>query len=84
MRHLFVLIALVAALASTSAFAADLTAKGSIKSMDSTKCTVTLADGKSYQFAPKCDFTKLKASEAVVITYSVKGAINEASKVAAA
>jgi len=83
MRHLLVSAALVAALTGSSAMAADLTAKGNIKSIDSTKCTITLADGKVYQFAPKCDFSKLKANESVVITYTVKGSVNDASKVAA-
>jgi len=84
MRHLLALAALVATLSGTSAMAADLTAKGNIKSMDSAKCSITLADGKVYQFAPKCDFSKLKANENVTITYAVKGSVNEASKVAAA
>ncbi len=84
MRHLLVSAALVAALGSSSVMAADLTAKGSIKSMDTTKCTITLADGKVYQFAPKCDFSKLKENENVVITYVVKGDVNDASKVVAA
>ena len=84
MRHLLVSAALTAAIVSSSALAADLTATGKIKSMDSTKCTITLADGKAYQFAPKCDFSKLKVDENVAITYAVKGSVNEASKVAAA
>ncbi|MGN6486868.1 MAG: DUF1344 domain-containing protein [Devosia sp.] len=83
MHRLLVSTALVLALVGAPALAADLTAKGSIKSMDTAKCTVTLADGKVYQFPAKCDFTKLKANENVVITYTVKGAVNEATKIAA-
>ena len=70
--------------AASSAMAADLTATGSIKALDAKACTVTLADNKVYQFPAKCDFSKLKASENVVITYTVKGAANAASKIAAA
>jgi len=83
MRHLLVSAAPAATLASSSSIAADLTAKGNIKSMDNAKCTITLADGKVYQFAPRCDVSKLKANESVVITYTVTGSVNNASKVAA-
>ena len=44
---------------------------------------VTLADKAVYQFAAKCDFSKLKAGEKVAITYAVKGKVNEASAITA-
>jgi Cu/Ag efflux protein CusF len=77
--------ALIAAslVASTAAFAADQTATGAITSMDAKECTVTL--GKTvYQFAPKCDFSKLKAGEKVTITYTVASGKDMASKIVAA
>lgn len=81
MRKVLLSVALLTALASTSALAADSEAKGAIKSMDPAKCTLTLADGKVYQFPAKCDFSALKANENVTITYTMKGDVNEASKV---
>lgn len=84
MRHILIATAFVGSLLATSAMAADLTDKGAIKTMDAKKCTITLADNKVFQFADKCDFSKLKAAESVVITYVVKGTVNNASKVAAA
>lgn len=77
-------IALMSVLLASTAMAAGLTATGSIKSMDSKKCIVTLNDKSVYQFPAKCDFTKLKPNEAVVITYVTKGKLNQASKIAAA
>ena len=68
---------------SAQAFAADSTATGAIKALDPTKCTVTLADGKVYQFAAKCDFSKLKVGDKVTITFTTKGTENDASKVTA-
>ena len=84
MRYTLIAATLAVAVLSSQAMAADMTAKGKIKSMDSTKCSITLVDGKVYQFAPKCDFSKLKANESVAITYTVKGKFNVATKVAAA
>jgi len=84
MRHILIATALVGSVLASSAMAADLTDKGAIKAMDAKKCTITLADNKVFQFADKCDFSKLKASENVTITYTVKGIVNNASKVVAA
>ena len=70
--------------ASSVAMAADTTATGAIKSLDAKACTVTLADAKVYQFAAKCDFTKLTVGEKVTITYTTKGTTEEASMIAAA
>ena len=84
MRKIIVAAAILAAFATSGVMAADLTAKGAVKSMDAAKCTVTLADGHTYQFAPKCDFSKLKANENVTITYTMKGTTYEATKVESA
>ena len=84
MRHILIATVLVGSVLASSAMAADVTDKGAIKSMDAKKCTITLADSKVFQFADKCDFAKLKAGENVTITYTVKGTVNNASKVAAA
>ncbi|KKB80211.1 hypothetical protein VW35_07270 [Devosia soli] len=83
MLKLFGTAALATAIAMSGAIAADMTATGTIKTMDATKCTVELSDGHTYQFAPKCDFSKLKANEKVTITHTMKGTTYEASKVTA-
>ncbi len=73
----------VSLVASTAAFAADQTATGAITSLDAKACTVTL--GKTvYQFAEKCDFSKLKTGEKVTITYTVANNKDVASKIVAA
>lgn len=84
MRKFLIPLMLVASVgASSMALAADTTAHGTIQSMDAKTCTVTLADKAVYQFAAKCDFSKLKAGEKVAITYAVKGKVNEASAITA-
>lgn len=81
MRKVLLAAAIATSVLSAPAFAADTTATGAIKALDAAKCTITLADGKVYQFAAKCDFSKLKAGDKVVITYVTKGTENDASKV---
>ena len=84
MRKFLIPLLLVASVGVSSvALAAPSTAKGAIQSMDSKACTVTLADKAVYQFAPKCDFTKLKAGENVAITYTLNGKVNQAATIAA-
>jgi hypothetical protein len=85
MHKLALAIALAAAFAAPAAMAATATtANGAIKSMDATACTVTLDSGAVYKFAPKCDFSKLKVGEKVVVTFTAKGAENDATAIAAA
>ncbi|CAN7227211.1 hypothetical protein ASC89_12460 [Devosia sp. Root413D1] len=84
MRKFLVPLMLVASIgASSMALAAPSTAHGAIQSMDGKACTVTLADKSVYQFAPKCDFSKLKAGEKVAITYTLNGKVNQASAITA-
>ena len=84
MRKFLIPLMLVASVgASTMAFAAGSTAHGTIQSMDAKACTVTLADKAVYQFAAKCDFSKLKAGEKVAITYTVNGKVNDATAITA-
>lgn len=84
MRKFLVSLILVASVgASSAAFAAASTAHGAIQSMDAKACTVTLADKSVYQFAPKCDFSKLKVGENVAITWTANGKVNQASAITA-
>lgn len=70
--------------ASSVAMAADQTTTGMVKSVDAKACTVTLDSAKVYQFAAKCDFSRLTVGEKVTITYTMKGTTGEASKIEAA
>ena len=84
MRNFLIPLMLVASVGVSSvALAAPSVAHGAIQSMDSKACTVTLADKAVYQFAPKCDFTKLKVGENVAITWTLNGKVNQASAIAA-
>ena len=84
MRKFLIPVMLIASVgASSVALAAPSIAHGSIRSLDSKACTVTLADKAVFQFAPKCDFSKLKAGENVAITYTVNGKVNQATAIAA-
>lgn len=85
MRKFLIPLLLVASVgASSVALAAPSTAHGSIRSLDGKACTVTLSDKYVYQFAPKCDFTKLKAGEKVAITFSISGKLRKATAISAA
>jgi hypothetical protein len=85
MRKFLIPLMLVASVgASSVALAAPSIAHGSIRSMDSKACTVTLGDKAVYQFAPKCDFSKLKAGEKVAITYTISGKLKKATAITAA
>ncbi len=86
MRNIVLPLLLIASLgASSVAMAASpTTTKGVLQAMDAKTCTVTLADKSIYQFAPKCDFSKLKAGEKVAVTWTLNGKINQASAIVAA
>ena len=85
MRKFLIPLMLVASVgvSSMALAATPSTAHGAIQSMDSKACTVTLADKAVYQFAPKCDFAKLKVGENVAITWTLNGKVNQASAIAA-
>lgn len=86
MRNSILSLLVVASLgASSVAMAAtDLTATGMIKAIDAKACTVTLDNKAVYQFAAKCDFSKLTVGEKVTVSYTVKGKVDEATKIVAA
>ncbi len=65
-----------------AAFAA--TETNMIKSVDTAKHTVTLDDGKVFEFKAGHDLSKLKAGEKVTVTYEKKGAMYEARDIVAA
>jgi hypothetical protein len=68
--------------ASTLAFAA--TDTGAIKTIDATKPSITLADGKLYLLAKTFKVADLKVGEKVTVTYDVKGSDMVATAVVAA
>lgn len=85
MRKYLLPLLLVASLgASSVAMAASETATGTIKALDAKACTVTLDNKTVYQFAAKCDFSKLLVGEKVTITFEKKGTVDDASKIEAA
>ena len=61
------------ALAVPALAAATTTSKGAIKGLDSTACTVTLADNTTYQFGKHCNFAKLKVGEQIAIVWKQAG-----------
>lgn len=69
----------LAMIAATGAYAAQ--ARGTIKSMDMSNNTVTLADGQVYDLPEAYDMGKLKANERVVVTYTDKVGKHMASKI---
>ncbi|MGO4833369.1 DUF1344 domain-containing protein [Rhizobiaceae sp. 2RAB30] len=69
----------LAMISATGAYAA--TARGTIKSMDMSADTVTLADGQVYELPDGYDMGKLKANEKVVVTYTDKAGKHMASKI---
>jgi Protein of unknown function (DUF1344) len=85
MHNVILPIAVLASLAAASmAMAATPTVtNGIIKSLDSKACTVTLADEVTYQFAPKCDFSKMSAGEKVAVTWTLNGKVNQATAIVA-
>lgn len=86
MRKLIVPFLIVASLGATSVAmaATPTTTNGAIKSLDAKACTVTLDNKTMYQFAPKCDFSKLSVGEKVAITWELQSGKYMASKIAAA
>lgn len=84
MRKFLIPLILVASVgASSLALAAPTTTEGTIKAMDAKACTVTLNNNDVYQFAPKCDFAKLKVGEKVGISWTMTGKVYEASAIKA-
>ncbi|MEX6506902.1 DUF1344 domain-containing protein [Jiella sp. M17.18] len=83
MRTLLMTAAVAAGLAfAPAAFAATThVATGTVKSVDATAMTVTLANGKSYHLPAKYSAGKLKAGEKVSITYHMNGTSMDASKI---
>ncbi len=57
--------------------------KGVVKLINAKACTVTLTDRRVFQFAPKCDFSKLKVHEKVAITSLKHGKIRNATAIVA-
>ena len=87
MRKLIVPFLIVASLGASSvamAAATPTTTAGAIKSLDAKACTVTLDNKTMYQFAPKCDFSKLHVGEKVAVTWELQSGKYMASKIAAA
>jgi Cu/Ag efflux protein CusF len=85
MRKSLILAASLATMAfSATAFAAAMDAKGVIKSIDTMKHTITLADGKLYDLPANFDAKKLKVGEKVNVAYNIKGGKMIATSVKAA
>ena len=73
MRKSFILATSIATIAlSSAAFAASMTDKGAIKSIDEKANLVTLADGKIFVLPAKFDFKTIKVGEKVAVTYDMK------------
>ncbi|MGO4833631.1 DUF1344 domain-containing protein, partial [Rhizobiaceae sp. 2RAB30] len=58
----------LAMISATGAYAAQ--ARGTIKSLDMSTNTVTLADGQVFDLPEAYDMSKLKTNEKVVVTYT--------------
>jgi Cu/Ag efflux protein CusF len=69
---------------SSAAFAAAMDATGVIKSIDTKKNSITLADGKSYVLPTGFAIKSLKAGEKVTLVYDMKNNQMVASSVKAA
>ena len=85
MRKVLVSLLVVASLgASSIAMAAPADTAGKIKALDAKACTVTLDNNTVYQFAAKCDFSKLTVGEKVKITADKTGNKEMATAIVAA
>lgn len=71
----------LAMISATGAYAAQ--ARGTIKSIDVSANTVTLADGQVYDLPGGYDMSKLKSNEKVVVTYTDKAGKHMATAIAA-
>jgi Protein of unknown function (DUF1344) len=80
MRKSLIIAAAAASIISSAAFAA--TATDSIKSIDKTKHTLTLADGKVYDTPATWKATGFKVGDKVTVTYDMKDGKMMASAVA--
>lgn len=80
MHKLLITTFIVASIAVvTVARAADVTAK--VKSIDTAKSTITLADGKVYEVGKTLNLGSLKVGDKVKVTYDISGKAQVASKV---
>lgn len=61
--------------------ASDKTATGAVTALDPTKCVVMLEDKNAYQFGTRCDFSKLKIGEKIIILWRANGGGREAVQV---
>ena len=68
-----ILVAILGTVASGTDAASDKTTTGAISALDPARCTVTLDDKSAYQFGTRCDFSKLKVGETIVIIWRQNG-----------
>lgn len=61
--------------------ASDKTTSGAVTALDPAKCTVTLDDKNLYEFGARCDFSKLKIGEKIIILWRATGADRKAVQV---
>jgi Cu/Ag efflux protein CusF len=66
---------------STAALAATQTKTGDVKSTDTAKHELTLANGDTFEVASKVKLDKIKAGDKVAVTYELKDGKMVASKV---
>ena len=78
-RALLLTLALV--LAGPAVASTTTTTKGAVKKLDTTACTVTLADNTTYQFGKHCNFGKLKLGEQIAIVWKQTGTTRSAVQV---
>ncbi len=69
------------ALVSTAALAATQTVTGDVKSTDSAKRELTLANGNTFELGSSIKLDKIKTGDKVAITYEMKNGKMVASKV---
>lgn len=85
MRMKLLPLALVAAIGVTgAAFAASMTAEGTIRSIDASGHAVTLSDGTVYYLPAGTDLSPFRAGEKVTIVWTMKGDRHEAGSIHAA
>lgn len=72
-KSLILAASLATMLVSSAAFAAAMNDSGVIKTIDTQKHTITLADGKVFGLPTGFDAKTLKAGEKVAVVYDMKG-----------
>jgi Cu/Ag efflux protein CusF len=82
MRKSLISAALAASLVSTVAFAANQTDSGTIKTLDSVKHQLTLADGKIFALPAAWDGAGFKIGDKVKVTYEMQSGKMMANAVA--